>query len=141
MLPVVTPLTAALAAFELLRVRSISLLTPHPGEVNRSSVEFFESNDIEVVNVDTFDMDNDVAIANLTPEMIYERALTSFHRKAQAMFISSTALRAVEIVERAENVSGKPVLTAVQCLFWEALRRCGHDKPVEGFGKFLHHLD
>ena len=134
--PVVTPLTAALAAFELLRVRSISLLTPHPDEVNRSSVEFFESNGIEVVNVETFDMDDDIAIANLTPDMIYERALTSFHRDAQAMFISSTALRAVEIVERAENGSGKPVLTAVQCLFWEALRRCGHNKPVRVSEKF-----
>ncbi len=61
------------------------------------------------------------------------------HRRAQleCIFISCTAIRAVEILEDAEAALGKPVLSAIQCLFWEALRLAGYDKPIDGFGSLL----
>jgi hypothetical protein len=29
------------------------------------------------------------------------------------------------------------VLSAIQCLFWEALRLAGYDKPIDGYGSSL----
>jgi maleate isomerase len=135
--PVVTPITAALAGLAILGVESISLLTPHPDGVNQSTRRFFEAHGITVSNIGSFCLDNDIAVAEVPPRAIHEAALEACHADADALFISSTALRAAEIVEAAERALGKPVLSAVQCLFWHALRLAGCDAKIEGFGRLM----
>ncbi len=135
--PVVTPITAALAGFAILGVESISLLTPHPDGVNQSTRRFFEAHGITVSNIGSFCLDDDIAVAEVPPRAIHEAALEACHADADALFISSTALRAAEIVEAAERALGKPVLSAVQCLFWHALRLAGCDAKIEGFGRLM----
>jgi len=134
---VVTPITAALAGFESFAVGSISLLTPHPDSVNQSTCRFFERHGIEVANVGSFCLYDDLAVASVSPQAIYTAALETFQQGADALFISSTALRAVETLERIEREIQKPVLTAVQCLFWQSLRLSGYAAPVPGFGRLM----
>ena len=135
--PVVTPITAAVAACEAMGIRSISLLTPHPDAVNQSSRRFFESSHIRVLNIASFDLEDDIAVAGIPPAAIEAAAVEACRSDADAVFISSTALRAVEIIERAERAVGRPVLSAVQCLFWQSLRAAGCDARVNGFGCLL----
>ena len=59
--PVVTPITAAVAACKALGIASISLLTPHPDAVNQSTCEFFREQGIAVVNIGSFCLDDDIA--------------------------------------------------------------------------------
>ena len=135
--PVVTPITAAVAAFRVLGIRSISLLTPHPDPVNQSSRRFFESHGVRVLNITSFDLDDDIAVAEVPPAAITAAALETCRADADALFISSTALRAVEIIEQTETILGRPVLSAVQCLFWQSLRSAGCDFRLNGFGRLL----
>ena len=135
--PVVTPITAAIAACEAFGTKSLSLLTPHPDPVNQSSRRFFEAHGVQVLNMASFCLDDDIAIAEIPPDAIYDAALEACSEKADALFISSTALRAVEIIEQAEEALDKCVLSAVQCLFWEALRVSGYLAPLNGFGRLL----
>lgn len=135
--PVVTPITAAVAGCKTLGVKSISLLTPHPDPVNQSTCRFFETHGIEVINIASFCLDDDIAIAEIPPSAIYAAALESCVQKADGLFISSTALRAVEIIEQAEEALQKPILSAVQCLFWQSLRLSGYQPPIDGFGRLL----
>ncbi len=135
--PVITPITAALAGFAALGVEAISLLTPHPEEVNQSSRRFFEAHGITVLDISSFCLEDDISVAEVPPLAIYEAALESCREDADALFISSTALRAAEVIEKTEQALGKPVLSAVQCLFWHALRLAGCDAKVEGFGRLM----
>ena len=43
----------------------------------------------------------------------------------------------VEIIDRLEQRTGKPVITSNQALAWDALRLAGIDDPVTGFGRLL----
>ena len=136
-IPVVTPITAAIAALGELGVRTISLLTPHPDGVNQSTRRWFEAGGIRVTNIASFCLEDDVSVARVPPQAILAAARESDRRESEALFISSTALRAVEILEAAEESLQKPVLGAVQCLFWQALRVSGYREPVSGFGRLL----
>ena len=52
--PVITPITSALAGFELLRVDRISLLTPYIDSVNQAMRRFLEDHGITVLNIGSF---------------------------------------------------------------------------------------
>ena len=135
--PVVTPITAAIAAFDMLAIRSISLLTPYIDSVNEPLRNFIETNGIEVKHMNSFYVENDVDIARIPGTAIVQGALECYRDDTDALFISCTALRAAMQVEKLETDLGVPVLTSNQCMFWHALRTAGYDKSVTGYGRLL----
>ena len=98
---------------------------------------FLESHGIDVVNIGGFCMDDDREMARIPPDAIFDAALEVYDERADALFISCTAIRAVEIIERAEAALSRPVLSAIQTLFWQSLREAGYSAPVPGFGRLL----
>ena len=136
-IPVVTPITSALAAFRRLEVKSVSLLTPYVDSVNQAMRAFIEEGGVAVRNIGSFCLDDDRAMAEVPPDAILQAAIETCRDDVDALFISCTALRAVDIIERAEQALGKPVMSAIQTLFWQSLRETGYTKPVEGYGRLL----
>ena len=133
---VVTPITSALAALGALGMQRISLLTPYVDSVNQAMRGSLEENGISVANIGSFCLDDDIEMAEVPPEAIYQAALETCGDEADGLFISCTALRAVETIERIEAATAKPVVTAIQALFWQSLRESGYTEPVEGYGRF-----
>ena len=76
-------------------------------------------------------------IAALTGEAIFKAAKKADTAAADALFISCTAIRAVEVIDRLEQALGKPVITANQAMFWQALRVAGCNAKIEGYGALL----
>ena len=136
-IPVVTPITSAIAGFAQLGIRRISLLTPYLDSVNQAMRAFLEAHGIEVVNIGGFCMEDDREMARIPPDAIFDAALEVCAERTDALFISCTAIRAVEIIERAEAALGRPVLSSIQTLFWQSLREAGCFVPVPGFGRLL----
>ncbi len=137
--PVVTPITAALAGFEKLEVRKISLLTPYIDSVNQAMRRYLEEHGVTVLNMGGFCLESSLEMARLPPQAIQAAALEIHRPDADAVFISCTAIRAAETLESLERDLGKPVLSSNQCLFWESLRLSGYTKPIEGFGQLMRH--
>lgn len=135
--PVVTPITAAIAAMKKLEIKKISLLTPYMDSVNQAMREFLEEHGITVLNIGSFCIENGTLSAELPPDAIFEAALEVCHPEADGLFIACAAIRAVEIIERAEQELGKPVLSAIQTLFWQCLRDSGYTGSVENYGCLL----
>lgn len=136
---VVTPINAALAAFRALGVERISLLTPYIDEVNQAMREYVQTRGVDVLNIGGFCLDNDFDMARLPPAAIEEAAVEICDDQADALFISCTAIRSAETVERLESRLSKPVFTSNQCMFWESVRRAGYQVPIEGHGQLLRH--
>ena len=135
--PVVTPITSAIAAFRKLGVESVSLLTPYVDSVNQAMRAYIEERGVTVRNIGSFCLDSDLDMAEVPPDAILQAALETCRQDVDALFISCTALRAVDIIERAEQALGKPVMSAIQTLFWQSLREAGCTTPVEGYGRLL----
>ena len=137
-IPVVTPITAALAAFRTLDVDRVAVLTPYPDDVNATIRDFIEQHGVEVTKFAAFHgLLTDYEVSRIPPQAIYEAGLEMDDPRIQAVFISCTGIRAVEIADQLERALGKPVITSNQAMCWQCLRSAGYAAPVPGFGRLL----
>ena len=134
---VTTPITSAIKAFKLMNVKKIAVFTPYPESVNKTIFEYFEKKNIEVLSFSTFNLELDVDFANIDPKYLSETLTKLDINNADALFISCTALPALEIIDEVEKKINKPVFSSNQTLIWDTLRSVGYKSPVEGYGKLL----
>lgn len=134
---VTNPVTAALAAFEALGTKRVSILTPYTQMVNREIAALFESSGLEVLNVAGFGFEDDTAMTFITPQDIMDVAIEICDPKADLLFISCTALRASLVLEKIEHRLGKPVVSSNQALAWHSLQLVNYTSPVKGFGALM----
>ena len=80
-------------------------------------------------------MDED--IASVDPEYLLETLIKLNISDADVLFVSCTALPALEILDEVEKKINKIVLSSNQTLIWDTLRSIGYKFPVEGYGKLL----
>ena len=135
--PVVTPITAGLLALEKFGAKRVAVLTPYVDDVNRALITYIENNGPRVTALTSFLMADDNQMAGIPPDTIFEAALEADRPDADALFISCTAIRAVDVIGKIEQALGKPVVCANQALFWQSLRVAGYTNPVSGYGELL----
>ena len=135
-----TPITSALKAFKLMKIKKIALFTPYPDSVNRTILEYFIKKNIEVTSFTSLNLNLDSEFANVDPNYILEISSKLEMKNADALFISCTALPVLNLIERLEKELGKPVITSNQSLIWDTLESIGMNKDILGFGK-LFNLD
>lgn len=133
----ITPGSAAVAAFEALGIRRISVLTPYTPEVSAAVSGYLSRCGMEVLNTACLDIEDDTDMARVQLECIEEAALASMAANAEGLFISCTALPAASVVDSIERRLGKPVVSSNQATFWQALRAAGCDQKVQGYGRLL----
>jgi len=134
---VTDPVSAALKGLKALGAHRIALLTPYPDAVNEVVAGYVGAQGFEIAERASFKQPNDPAIARVPPEAIERAGIELGRRKVDALFISCTALRCSSVIERIEQVIGKPVVTSNQALAWNSLRLAGCKTVVDGFGRLL----
>ena len=134
---VTTPITSAIKAFKKMNLKKIALFTPYPESVNKTILEYFNKKNINIVSFGTFNIDLDEDIASVDPKHLLETLIKLDINDADALFVSCTALPALEILDQVEKKINKIVLSSNQTLIWDTLRSIGYKSPVEGYGKLL----
>ena len=134
---VTTPITSAIKAFKLMNIMKISVFTPYPEPVNKTIYEYFSKKSIEVVSFGTFNLELDSDFANIDPKYLLETLTKLDTSGADALFISCTALPALEILDEVEKKISKPVFSSNQTLIWDTIRSIGYKSTIEGYGKLL----
>jgi maleate isomerase len=134
---VTTPITSAIKAFKLMNIKKISVFTPYPESVNITIYEYFLQKNIHVQSFGTFNLELDADFANIDPKYLSEILMQLDTSGADALFISCTALPALEILDEVEKKINKPVFSSNQTLIWDTIRSVGFKSPVEGYGKLF----
>ena len=134
---VTTPITSAIKAFKLMNIKKIDVFTPYPETVNETIHEYFSKKNIDVLSFGTFNLDLDSDFANIDPQYLSETLIKLDTSRADALFISCTALPALEILDEVEKTIKKPVFSSNQTLIWDTIRSVGYKSPVKGYGKLL----
>jgi maleate isomerase len=134
---VVTPITASLAALGKYNANRISVLTPYIDNVNEKIATHLQDAGKYICAFTSFHIEDNELMATIPPDTIYEAALKADRPEAEALFISCTAIRAVDVVERIENKINKPVITANQAMAWQAFRWSGYSSKISGYGTLL----
>ena len=126
---VVTPTSAAIAAFHALGLKKLALLTPYLPQTSAPLENYCRSNGFEVVKHSCLGIEDDRIMAALDSKCLINAAQMADSADADALFISCTALRSIEIVPELEAKLGKPVVTSNQAAIWQILKSLGLPKP------------
>ena len=137
-IPCTTPITGAMAGFEALGVKRIALLTPYVDEINQTMRRFIEERGVAVPVMGSYNNENDLEVARISTRSVRDAAIALGREpNVDAVFVSCTGLRVVDIVEELEAELGKPVTSSNHALAWHSLRLAGYTEPVPGFGRLM----
>ena len=134
---VTTPITSAIKAFNKMNVKKIAVFTPYPESVNKTISEYLIKKNINVMSFSTFNLDLDVDFARVDPNYLSEILTKLNINDVDALFVSCTALPALEILDDVEKKINKPVFSSNQTLIWDTIRSVGYQSSIEGYGKLL----
>ena len=101
---------------------NISLLTPYDASVSRSLADYFENGGLAVQNIAYMQVDDDRRVAALSRTAIIEAATAALDPRADALFISCTAMRAAELAHELEQMLGLPVCCSNDSVFHHTVR-------------------
>ncbi len=137
---VTDPLAAILAAGRALEVRRLGLLTPYLPAISERLRGALEQAGFEIVAFGSFEQSDDRIVARITPTSILRAAEQVAQAAAcEALVISCTSLRCLDILEELERRIGIPAISSNQALGWQMLRLNGIHDPLHGFGRLLSH--
>ena len=139
-IPVTNPVTAALAAFEVLAARRVSILTPYTVEVNTEMARYFTSQGVEVLGITGLGFEDDIEMTGIPPKVIRAAAAEALDPDADVLFISCTAIRSSLAIADIERDIDRPVVTSNQALVWHALKLLENPAPVHGYGRLFEKL-
>jgi maleate isomerase len=134
--PVVATSRCVIEAMRALGVRRIALATPYLDQVNELERMFLISHGLEVTAVEGLGLSGKT-IREVPPEETIALVRRADTTAAEAVLISCTDLRALEVVDVLERELGKPVLTSNQVTLWGILRALGRPALVPGLGRLL----
>lgn len=141
--PAITTTTAVLAALHHLGVERVAVATPYPTHLNLIEKDALEQHGFAVTGIKGIFEDVAPAdfrnrmIGNCAPYEAYHIARRVDSPDAQAVFISCTNLRTIEVLDTLERDLGKPVISSNQATMWMSLRRLGILEAVRGYGSLL----
>jgi maleate isomerase len=133
----ITLVSGVVAALKQLEVKKLVIGTPYFDEINIVEEKFFQDQGFEVLDIKGLNLGNNIEFGKITPEYLKQFALSIDQQEADAIFLSCSGIRALDIVEEVETVTGKPVITSNQGQMWHALRTAGITDKINGFGRIF----
>lgn len=116
---VTDPITAVVAACQALEVSRIGFITPYVAEVSETIRTFLETEGLEITAFGSFEQIEEALVARISDRSLLAALVEMGENDAvDALFVSCTNLNSFAIIEEAERVTGKPVITSNQALYW-----------------------
>ncbi|PPR45716.1 MAG: Arylmalonate decarboxylase [Alphaproteobacteria bacterium MarineAlpha5_Bin8] len=134
---VTTPITAALKAFKKLNLKKIAVLTPYPTNVNLTVFNYLEQNNLEVDSFNSFNLNYDSEIAKVSPASLLDGIDKINLENVDGLFVSCTALKILEILEKVEQKFNTTVISSNQAIIWDCLRLSNINNKINGYGKLF----
>ncbi|MEP4928415.1 MAG: arylmalonate decarboxylase [Hyphomicrobiales bacterium] len=129
--------TGVVDAMRELGARKIVVGTPYLDAINVAEAEFLVQKGFEVLDIQGLNLETGLEFGRVTPAYWKKFALEIDHPQADAIFLSCSGIRSLEVIEEIEQAAGKPVITSNQAQFWSCLRRAGITDQLTGFGQLF----
>jgi maleate isomerase len=129
--------TAAVAALQAFGAKRIAVLTPHQPRGDDMVRLYLTEAGFDIARLEGLKCASPRAIAQVPAADIRSALQRLDGPDVDALLQVGTALPTVAIAAEAERWFGKPVLAVNAVTYWDALRRCGIDDRVAGYGRIL----
>jgi maleate isomerase len=136
-IPVVIPCMAAVTALTALGAKRLAIISPpwFSAEMDQQGARYFQDQGFEVVHNGPADLPSDQQA--IQPSQLYEWVRTHTPKNADAIFIGGNGFRAIGVIKALEENLDRPVLTANQVAFWQALALSGSRVSIVGYGQIF----
>lgn len=132
--PASTTAFAFVEAATALGVGQVAVVATYPDDIARRFEDFLDRGGIGVCRIGSHGIVSAAEVGTLGRGSVLDMVGKNDHPDAEALLVPDTALHTVAWLEELEAAVGKPVLTANQVTFWEALSLAGHLTPQTGLG-------
>lgn len=135
---VTNPLAAIIAAGQSLGAKRLGFVTPYVADVSAKMRQKLEEAGFEIAGFGSFEEGDDRVVARITEASIL-KAIESVAAKApcDAVVVSCTNLRCLDVIPMAEAKIGVPVISSNQALAWHMLRLAGVNDICPQFGQLF----
>jgi maleate isomerase len=133
-IPGVAAAAAVVDALRALGITRVSVAGPYESWLNDKLVEYLQAFGIEVLALKGLGTS---AHSSFTLQQNAELASEVDRPASQAIFISCSNFRTLEIIELLERKLNKPVLTSNMCSLWKLLRILGDRRCLPGAGRLF----
>ena len=117
---------ALVSALHALDIQRIGFSSPYVGGINQLAVDFLGQGGIETVKRADIGRElGNFGQGELSPDEVYQLALQADDPNAQAIALSCTDMRAVEVIDRIEVAIDKPVVTSNQAMMFCLCQKLG----------------
>ena len=132
------PLTALIAACQSLKVSRLAFLSPYIESVSATLRDALLKAGIQCPVFGSFEEAEEAKVARIDPAAIAAAAIDLGRRaETDAIFLSCTNLRTLDIIEEVETVTSKPVLSSNQVLVWHLMTLGGLSSPSNSPGRLF----
>jgi maleate isomerase len=130
----ITSSAAIVQALRALRAKTISVASPYEPWLNEKLRLYLQAAGFEIVAMKGLGTQ---AHGSVTTATVRALALEVLRPQTEAIFISCSNLRTLDIIETLERESGISVVTSNQAAMWGSLRRIGDRRAVPGAGRLF----
>ena len=135
---VTDPFTAAVAALRALGVGSVGIVSPYVASVAGPIRSAFRAAGFEVPATLSFGEEIEARVARIDPGSIRDAALeVGSASGVEAVFLSCTNLRTLDIIKELEDCLGTPVISSNQALAWHMARISGSSVTSRSPGRLF----
>tara|TARA_R110002073_G_scaffold35082_1_gene103141 strand:- start:431 stop:1147 length:717 start_codon:yes stop_codon:yes gene_type:complete len=125
---VTEPLSALVAICQDRGISRIGFLSPYIESVSQTLRSALNARGVETPVFGSFDEGEETKVAKISQQSLYDAAMALGASDAvQAVFMSCTNLRTLDVIPRIEKALGKPVFSSNQVLAWHMARLAGID--------------
>jgi maleate isomerase len=136
-IPATTGTLAQVEAFRAHGIKKYALAVPYTKDVHDAIVPVYAGEGFECVNSAYLGISTNFAFAEIDLATLRRLAANADHPDAEAVVVICTNLAAARVVERLEQMLGKPVHDSLVVSLWHPLRMLGWQQPIPGWGRLM----
>ncbi|MEX0285089.1 MAG: Asp/Glu racemase [Paracoccaceae bacterium] len=134
----VTAAGALVHGLKALGVTRIGFASPYVPAINDDAVAFLSKSGIETVaRSEVSETLDNYGQGALDLQAVFGLGLAADHPEAEAVVLSCTDMRSVEVIARLEEAIGKPVVTSNQAMAFQAMQLIGFGGVMPGYGRLM----
>lgn len=121
-----TTILAVIRALKASGLQRIVHVCPFTAEFGADEANFLRASGFDVVVSQGLNFTDARVAAKMTPEEIFDIAVSVDHPSADGIFLACANVRAMEATEKLQQRLGKPVVTSNQAVLWDLLDMINH---------------
>jgi maleate isomerase len=135
--PTITTSDSVALALRHLNVSRVAVASPYEPWLNAHLKRYLEARGFSITGIAGFGTQEH---ARCSPEDTLSLALGVVGPESQAIFISCTNFRTLEIIQPLEDATGLPVVTSTQASVWRLMAILGMTEGIAGAGRLLRRI-